>query len=53
MPICLRIVDECSAQDVADPLGGQLRVALVNSQLPPRAAVEYKRDPDYGKSPTV
>ncbi len=36
----LGIIDERSAQEVANPLGGELRVALVDGQLPPRAAAE-------------
>jgi hypothetical protein len=38
--IFLGIIDERSAQEVANPLGGELRVALVDGQLPPRAAAE-------------
>ena len=38
-PVFLRVVDEGSAQEVPHPLVGQLRVALVHMQLPPRTAV--------------
>ncbi len=39
---CLRIVDERSAQDIADRLGGELRVPLVEGQLPTSATAKGK-----------
>ncbi len=45
----LRIVDEGSAQDIADRLGGELRVTLVEGQLPTSAAAKGKLIREEGR----
>jgi hypothetical protein len=45
----LRIVDEGSAQDIADRLGGELRVPLVEGQLPTSATTKEKLIREEGR----
>jgi hypothetical protein len=45
----LRIVDECSTQDIADRLGGELRVTLVEGQLPTSATAKGKLIREEGR----